>query len=37
VAVLVDDVRCFDPQIEEFSTYPPIDFLVDWARSNKFS
>lgn len=37
VAVLVDDVRCFDPQSEEFAGYPSIDFLVDWARSNKFT
>jgi hypothetical protein len=37
VTVLVDDVRCFDPRLEEFSTYPSIDFLVDWARTNKFS
>ena len=37
VTVLVDDVRCFDPQNPDFSEYPTIDFLVDWARSNKFS
>jgi hypothetical protein len=32
--VLVDDVRCFDPSIPEYSTYPSIDELVDWARRN---
>jgi hypothetical protein len=32
VAVLVDDVRCFNPQIEEFSSYASVDYLVDWAR-----
>lgn len=35
LSVLVDDVRCFDPGNPEYSTYPPIDFLVDWARRNK--
>lgn len=35
VCVLVDDIRCFDPQQSEYSTYPPVDVLVDWARRNK--
>jgi hypothetical protein len=35
MAVLVDDVRCFDPSIEEFAQYPELDFLVDWARRNR--
>ena len=35
VVVLVDDVRCFDPSIAEFAQYPPVDFLVDWARRNR--
>lgn len=35
VNVLVDDVRCFNPSLEEYSSYPSIDFLVDWARRNK--
>lgn len=35
VCVLVDDVRCFDPKIPEFRTYPPVDYLVDWARQHK--
>ena len=34
IAVLVDDVRCFDPSQPDYSAYPSIDFLVDWARSN---
>lgn len=34
VAVLIDDVRCFDPETPEFSGYPSLDFLVDWAREN---
>lgn len=32
IVVMVDDVRCFDPRNPEFSAYPPVDFLVDWAR-----
>ncbi len=34
VCVLIDDVRCFDPQLPEFSAYPPIDYLVNWARDH---
>lgn len=34
VCVLVDDVRCFDPSLPEYATYPPLDALVDWARRN---
>ena len=37
VVVLVDDIRCFNPQIPDYSTYPPIDALVDWARTNNLS
>lgn len=37
VTILVDDVRCFNPQIADYSSYPPIDFLVDWARAKNFS
>jgi len=36
IVVLIDDVRCFDPTIEEFAQYPSLDFLVDWARRNRF-
>jgi hypothetical protein len=34
VCVLVDDIRCFNPNQAEYSTYPSIDVLVDWARRN---
>lgn len=34
IVVLIDDVRCFDPSILEYSDYPDINFLVDWARKN---
>jgi hypothetical protein len=36
IAVMIDDVRCFDPQDPRYSAYPPLDFLVDWARQNGF-
>lgn len=35
LVVIVDDVRCFNPDSEMWGSYPSIDFLVDWARSNK--
>jgi hypothetical protein len=34
VVVMVDDVRCFDPRNPEFSAYPAVDVLVDWARKH---
>jgi len=34
--ICVDDVRCFDPS-REFSAYPSVDFLVNWARENNLS
>ena len=34
VCILIDDIRCFDPCIPDYSDYPKLDFLVDWARSN---
>lgn len=35
VSVLIDDVRCFNPSVSEYSNYPDISFLVDWAKSHK--
>ncbi len=37
VTVLVDDVRCFNPRDPDFANYPTADFLVDWARANRFT
>lgn len=34
VCVLVDDVRCFNPSLPEYASYPSLDALVDWARRN---
>ena len=32
LAILIDDVRCFLPTSAEYTDYPSIDYLVDWAR-----
>lgn len=37
VRILIDDIRCFDPTIPEYATYPSLDVLVDWARRNRLS
>jgi hypothetical protein len=37
IVVMVDDIRCFDPKNPEFSAYPPVDFLVDWARKHNLT
>jgi hypothetical protein len=37
VTILVDDIRLFSPRTTEYSGYPPLDFLVDWARGHQFS
>ncbi len=34
IAVCIDDVRCFDPLIPDFESYPPIGFLVAWAEES---
>lgn len=34
ITILVDDVRCFDPDDPEFSTYPNRSWLVNWADSH---
>lgn len=37
VCVLVDDIRCFNPHLAEYATYPSLDVLVDWARANQLN
>jgi len=34
LSVMIDDIRCFHPHIQEFSSYPDLEFIVDWARKN---
>lgn len=37
VAVLIDDVRCFDPNVPAYSHYPTRSSLVDWADSHQLT
>jgi hypothetical protein len=37
VVVMIDDMHCFNPGDPEFSAYPPVDGLVDWARKHNLS
>lgn len=37
VCVLVDDIRCFNPRIPEYSTFPSLDTLVAWATKHEMS
>lgn len=37
VCVMVDDIRCFNPELDEYSTYPSLNVLVDWANKNGLS
>lgn len=37
VVVMVDDIRCFDPKNPEFSAYPAVDVLIDWARKHNLN
>lgn len=31
VAVLIDDIRCFGSDLDEYRDYPPLQVLVEWA------
>jgi hypothetical protein len=35
VCVLVDDIRCFNPRLPEYTTYPSLHMLVAWAAKHK--
>lgn len=34
VCVMIDDIRCFNPELDEYSAYPSLNMLVDWANKN---
>ena len=34
VCIMIDDIRCFNPEIDAYSTYPRLNVLVDWANQN---
>ena len=35
ICVLIDDIRCFDPSIEQYKSYPSVETLIDWAKKFK--
>ena len=35
LTVMIDDIRCFDRSVPEYSSYPELDLIVDWARRNR--
>lgn len=37
LTIFIDDVRCFVSESPEFSDYPSLDFLVNWARRMNMS
>lgn len=37
VCVMIDDVRCFNPELIEYSSYPTLNTLVEWANQNGLS
>jgi hypothetical protein len=37
VAVMIDDLRCFEPCAQEHTGYPSRSFLVDWADTHGLS
>lgn len=37
VAILIDDIRLFTGKVHIYGAYPPLDYLVDWARNHGLS
>jgi hypothetical protein len=37
IRVYIDDIRCFNPNNPDYSTYPSIDQLIYWSIENKLS
>lgn len=37
VVVMIDDLRCFDPCVPEYNTYPTRSSLVEWADTHGLS
>ena len=31
VNIFIDDVRCFQPSTQEYKSYPPLQFLLEWS------
>ncbi len=36
VKIFIDDIRCFNKNLEEYTSYPNKDELVNWCRENNF-
>jgi hypothetical protein len=36
VCILIDDIRCFNPSLNEFSGYPSVNVLVNWSNRHNF-
>lgn len=34
VCVMIDDIRMFNPELEDYSSYPTLNVLVEWANQN---
>ncbi len=37
ICVLVDDIRCFNPSLKEYASYPSLGTLVQWSTEHKLS
>lgn len=37
IVVMVDDIRCFNPNIPMYSGYPNLEYLVTWAKNNNLT
>ena len=37
VCIMIDDIRCFNPELDEYSSYPTLNVLVEWANQNSLS
>jgi len=36
MSIIIDDLRCFNPKISEYNMYPEIQYLLDFAKAQKF-
>ena len=37
VCIMIDDIRCFNPELDKYSSYPTLNVLVEWANQNSLS
>jgi len=33
--IMIDDVRCFNPEVPEYSSYPSLNEIVEWANDSR--